>query len=212
MAVNVTTLSAAVLLTDTVVNVTSATGITAPNYQIGDPLKGISGGVTYLFIDQEMMKVVGVAGTVVSVVRGELGSLAQAHNSAAVVMAFNPSDVATFYPAEKTAVPAYPIPFQGFAGVVASAAAITAPSAFFHVSGTTQITTMATPAGYEQGGEINVVFDAAGSWATGGTQSGSTGAAGTFYPFNASSTSTLTGILTSFILDINAAKWIPSHL
>jgi hypothetical protein len=212
MAVNVTTLSAAVALTDTVVNVTSATGITAPNYQVGDPTKGISGGVVYLFVDQELMKVTGVNGTVISVVRGELGSTASAHNNAAVVMAGLPVDFPGWNPAVASAVPQYPVKYQGFAGVVASAAAITAPSAFFHVSGTTGITTMAPPAGYEQGGEINIVFDGAGSWATGGAQSGATGAPGTFYPFNASSTAVQTGTLASFILDINAAKWIPSRL
>lgn len=212
MSVNVTTLSAAVLVTDTVVNVTSATGITAPNYQIGNPLTGVSSGVTYLFIDQELMKVTGVSGTVISVVRGELGSIATAHTINAVVMAGLPTDFPSFNPALASAVPTYPIKYQGFSGVVASASAITAPSAFFHVSGTTAITTMAPPAGYEQGGEVNIVFDGAGSWATGGTQSGATGAPGTFYAFNASSTATQTGTLASFILDINIPKWVPSRL
>jgi hypothetical protein len=212
MAVNVTTLSAAVLLTDTIVNVTSATGITAPNYQIGDPTKGISGGVTYLFIDQELMKVVGIAGTAVQVVRGELGSIAATHTVNAVVMAGLPADFPGWNPAVASAVPQYPIKYQGFSGVVASAAAITAPSAFFHVSGTTALTTMAPPAGYEQGGEVNIVFDGAGSWATGGAVSGTVGAPGTFYPFLASSTATQTGTLASFILDLNIQKWIPSRL
>jgi hypothetical protein len=145
-------------------------------------------------------------------VRGELGSVATAHNSAAIVTAGLPADFPSFYPAENTAVPAYPIKNQGFAGVVASAASITAPSAFFHVSGTTQLTLMVPPAGYEQGGEVNIVFDGACSWATGGTQVGTTGAPGTSYPFNASSTATQTGTLASFILDLNIAKWIPSRL
>lgn len=212
MAITVTTLSAAVLLTDTVVNVTSATGITAPNYQIGNPLAGISGGVTYLLIEQEMMKVTGVAGTVISVARGELGSQASAHTNASIVTAGLTTDFPAFSPAEQTAVPALPLKFQGFSGVVASAAAITAPSAFFHVSGTTQITTMAPPAGYEQGGEINIVFDAASSWATGGAVSGTVGAPGTFYPFNASSTAVQTGNYATFILDLNIQKWIASRL
>ena len=56
MAITATTLSAAVALTDTVVNVASATGITAPNYQVGDPIQGISSGITFLLIDQEMLQ------------------------------------------------------------------------------------------------------------------------------------------------------------
>jgi hypothetical protein len=123
-----------------------------------------------------------------------------------------PTDFPAFCPAEQTAVPALPIKNQGFSGVVASATAVTAPSAFFHLSGTTQMTTMAVPPGYEQGGEINVVFDSTASWATGGAVSGTVGAPGTFYPFNASSTSVQTGNYVTFILDLNIQKWIPSRL
>jgi len=50
MAITVTTLAGAVAINDKVVNVASATGITAPNDQTGV-------GITYLFIDQELMKV-----------------------------------------------------------------------------------------------------------------------------------------------------------
>lgn len=72
MAITNTTLSAAVLTTDTVINVASATGITAPNFQTGS-------GITWLRIDQELMLVIGVSGTVINVLRGQNGTPAQAH-------------------------------------------------------------------------------------------------------------------------------------
>src|SRR6516225_1639411 len=126
MSINVTTLSASVAVTDTVVNVASATGITAPNYQQGfNPLTGAGAGVTYLLIEQEIMKVVGVASTVISVVRGEFGSIITAHGSSAPVVAGLSSDFPNFVPAVRTAVPQYPVQFQGFSAPVASATSIT---------------------------------------------------------------------------------------
>src|SRR6267142_3945391 len=106
MAINATTLSAAVGVTDTSVLLASLTGVTAPIYQIGDPTKGISGGVTYLFVEQEIMKVTGLIGTVgATVIRGELGSIASAHGASAPVISGLPTDFPSFSPAEQTAVP-----------------------------------------------------------------------------------------------------------
>jgi len=72
MAITVTTLAGAVAINDKVVNVASATGITAPNDQTGV-------GITYLFIDQELMKVVAVNGTFIGVYRGLNGTQVPAH-------------------------------------------------------------------------------------------------------------------------------------
>lgn len=72
MAITATTLNAAATSSQTFVSVTSATGITAPNNQTGS-------GITYLYVDQELMAVVSVAGTIIGVVRAVGGTLAQAH-------------------------------------------------------------------------------------------------------------------------------------
>src|SRR5258708_21381148 len=121
MSLAATTLSAAVAVTDTSVLLASLTNITAPNYQIGDPTKGISGGVTYLLCEQEIMKVTGLIGTVGATVgRGELGSQASAHGASSPVLAGLPSDFPSFSPAEQTAVPKYQIPVHDFSAPVAT--------------------------------------------------------------------------------------------
>lgn len=72
MAITATTLAAAVGVNDTVINVASATGITAPNFTAGT-------GIVYLLVDTEFMSVLSVTGTFVSVQRGQFGTGATAH-------------------------------------------------------------------------------------------------------------------------------------
>ena len=85
MAITNTTLSAAAGLNDQVIQVASATGITAPNNQTGS-------GITWLRIDQELMLVLGVSGTTISVLRGQLGTPQQAHLVNTAVVIGLPSD------------------------------------------------------------------------------------------------------------------------
>jgi hypothetical protein len=85
MAIVQTTLSGAITSSQTSFGVASATGITAPNYQTMT-------GITWLLVDQEWMSVETLAGTVVGVVRGKNGSVAQAHASGALVTAGAPGD------------------------------------------------------------------------------------------------------------------------
>jgi hypothetical protein len=89
MAITATTLAGAVAAgpsgTDTTINVTSATGITAPNFTTGS-------GITLLLIDQEWMVVTAVVGTFVSVLRGQFGSPAQPHVVNSQVQIGLPSD------------------------------------------------------------------------------------------------------------------------
>src|SRR5258708_30086206 len=202
MSLAATTLSAAVAITDTSVLLASLTGVTAPNYQIGDPTKAISGGVTYLLIEQEIMKVTGLMGTVgAPVVRGELGSIVAAHGASAPVVAGLPADFAGFVPAVRTAVPQYPVQFQGFSAPVALAATITPSGPFFHVTGTgTALATINLPVGFVEGGEITIVFDGA---ATPWVATGNIAVAGTW---------TAAASLVTFIYDPGTSKWYPSRL
>lgn len=202
MSLAATTLSAAIGSTDTVFGVASATNITAPNYQIGDPLKGISGGVTYLFLEQEMMKVTAITGTTVSVVRGELGSQATAHGASCPVLSGLPADFPAFSPAEQTAVPKYPIPFQGFSAPVAGAATNVAPGPYFHLTGTVAMVNLTAPAGIVEGGEITIVFDGSAAGLT-WTAAGNIAVAGT---------ATTAGSAVTFVFDQGSGKWHPSRL
>ncbi len=78
-----TTLSSAVAAGDSVINVTSATGITAP---AGSPAQT----TTLIFVDKELMRVAAVSSTSITVVRGE-SSKPVAHASGALLYAGDPS-------------------------------------------------------------------------------------------------------------------------
>lgn len=193
MAINATTLSAAVGTTDTAVFLASLTGVTAPNYQTG-------AGITYLFCEQEIMKVVSPIGTVgANVIRGELGTVATAHGASAPVIAGLPADFPKFQPALQSAVPAYPIPFQGFSAPVVNAATIVATGPYFHVTGAGAIVNITAPPGYVEGGEVTIVADAAATW----TAAGNIAVAGTF---------TTGGSAVTFVFDSGSGKWHPSRL
>jgi|SRR6266850_11738 len=203
MAINATTLSAAVAVTDTSVLLASLTGITTPNYQIGDPTRGISGGVTYLFVEQELMKVTGLIGTVgATVVRGELGTVASAHGASAPVISGLPADFPKFQPALQSAVPAYPIPFQGWSAPVAGANTNVATGPYFHLTGTVIMKTLTAPAGVVEGGEITIVFDGSGAGLT-WDATGNIAVAGT---------ATTAGSAVTFVFDSGSNKWHPSRL
>lgn len=85
MPITATTLSAAVLASDTFITVASATGITAPNFQT-------AAGITFLMIDQERLLVMGVNGTQIAVLRAQGGTQAVAHVSGQRVAIGLPTD------------------------------------------------------------------------------------------------------------------------
>lgn len=85
MAITATTLSSAVGVNDQFVNVASATGITAPNFQNGS-------GLTWLKVDQEYMLVLAVNSTTIQVLRGQSGSGQAAHLVNTVVFIGLPTD------------------------------------------------------------------------------------------------------------------------
>ena len=85
MAFASTTLVAAIDSKTTGITVASATNITAPNFTSGV-------GITYLWVEQEMMLVLGVAGTLVTVQRGYNGTASSAHGASAPVLSGLPAD------------------------------------------------------------------------------------------------------------------------
>lgn len=203
MAINATTLSAAVGTTDTVFSIASQTGVTAPNYQVGDPLKGISGGVTYGFVEQEIVKVTGLVSTTgCTVVRGELGTVASAHGASAPIIFGLPSDFPNFQPALQSAVPAYPIKFQGWSAPVAGGNTNVATGPYFHLTGTTIMKTLTAPAGVVEGGEVTIVFDGSGAGLT-WDATGNIAVAGT---------ATTAASAVTFVFDSGSGKWHPSRL
>ena len=72
MSITATTLSTAMSANDIQATVASASGISAPNFQTGS-------GITYLYVESELMLVTAVSGLVVSVNRGVLGTVAGSH-------------------------------------------------------------------------------------------------------------------------------------
>lgn len=89
MSITATTLASACSATDTIINVASATGITAPNFQTGS-------GITFLQVEQEKMVVIAVNGTFISVLRGQGGTVQVAHTNGARVAIGLPTDFSAF--------------------------------------------------------------------------------------------------------------------
>jgi hypothetical protein len=220
MAFAYSTIAQAISATDTVFALTSATGVTVSNFQgPGTGANPGTGTITYLLVDQELMQVIALSGTFVTVKRGMGGSRSMPHPTLSPFIFGLNSDFLNFVPAIKAFTIVQPdIGFQAAGPVVASAASIICPSSFFHVSGAASITNMQPPTSallsntgpnseenYINGTRITIVTDSTASWATGG---GGTGVAiaGTVAALTA-------GTFIDFILDTSSgtALWYPSR-
>jgi len=210
MALNVTTLSAAIGTTDTTLLLASVTGITGPNFQTGfDPVKGTGAGPVYLFIEQEWILVLNTPASAtapVQVKRSQLGSCAQAHGLSAVVLSGQATDFPGPIPISIKASQDYYPNMVGFSAPVASATTIVASGYLFHVTGTTATATITAPvAGVNAGGlpldgsQITIVADAVWTW----TAAGNIAVAGTV---------TTAGSSVTFTFDQGSGKWHPSRL
>jgi hypothetical protein len=163
MAITATTLSTAVASgpsgTDYFINVASATGITAPNFTTG-------AGITYLFIDQELMVVTSVSGTVIGVLRGQNGTPAQPHVINSQVQIGLPADFVSVGEYVKSSLTATQIegginwPATFLAG---SADAIPASVPGFYVvkTGSADLMTLAAPPVSAEGNIVQVWSDTA---------------------------------------------------
>lgn len=210
MALNVTTLSAAIGASDSTLLLASITGVTSANFQQGfDPLKGLGTGPVYLYIEQEWILVltVGASATVpISVKRAQLGSCASAHGASAVVLAGQATDFPGPNPISIKAQQDYAPNMIGFSAPVANAGTITATGPFFHVTGAGAVVTINAPTLTAAGGsspldgaEILIVADAVMTW----TAAGNIAVAGTV---------TTAGSSVTFIFDQGSGKWHPSRL
>src|ERR1700690_1311025 len=217
MAFAYSTTANAMLPTDTSVGLTSATGVTASIFQAAtNPGIGVQ---TYLLVDQEMMQIISISGTIVQAKRGMMGTRAMAHATLAPFVFGTSTDFLNFVPAIKAFTIVQPdIAFQTSGPVVASAASIICPSSLFHVSGAASITNMQPPTSallsntgpnseenYVNGTRVTIITDSTAAWATGG---GGTG------PAIAGTVAALTaGTFIDFILDTSsgAALWYPSR-
>src|SRR6266446_2352844 len=180
MSLNVTTLSAAIGVSDSTLLLAGVTGITGPNFQQGfDPVKGIGTGPVYLFIEQEWILVLSTpsAATVpVQVKRAQLGSCASAHGASAVVLSGQATDFPGPIPISIKAQQDYYPNLVGFSAPVASATTIVASGFLFHVTGATATATITPPtqgpAGTTgmplDGSQITVVADAVWTWTAAG--------------------------------------------
>ena len=196
MAITATTLSGAINATQTSFALASVTYVSNPNNQTGS-------GVTWLFIDGEIMPVKSYNSTskVVNVTRGYAGTVAAAHAVTCEVLVGAPSDFAYFVPTTG-AFSATQNSFVGLSAPVASAATITASGRRFHITGTTQSTTMNPPTGMTEG-LVTVIADGVWTWTTGGTAGAAFAVAGTV---------TTAGSMVEFYLDAATGLWYPSRL
>jgi hypothetical protein len=195
MAINTTTLSAAITASQTQFAVASTTNITAPVLTTGS-------GYTWLLVEAELMWVTAVpASGVVQVTRGMLGTQAVAHSTTATVTIGLPTDFPVFVPKIQAFRSLEPDRFQGVYAPVASAASITATGPIFHVTGGTAINIINPPANFVEG-TITILFDSACTW----TSSAVT------YGIAASGTCTTAKSAVSFTYDTVTALWYPSRL
>lgn len=217
MSLAYTTLSGAITSSQSQFGVTSATNITGANFQGSTVIGGST--VTYLLVEQEVMQVITIAGTVVSVKRGMLGTRAMAHASLSPCLSGLSTDFLGFVPAIKafTVVQPEVVGLSASAAVVA-ATSIVASGPLFHVTGATTITNMQPPTSlllsqtgpnseenYINGTKVTIIFDSTPAITTGGAGTG---------PAFAGAVAALTaGTYVDFILDgsLTSFLWYPSR-
>ncbi len=222
-ALTQTTLSLAVLASDRVINVTSATGINAPS-------QGVIGSQLYVIAPGsqrgETMLVQSTSSTVITVARGRTGA-ANAIPKGALVLIGQPNYFRSFNPAggctaaatfitphvnvqtgeqflcstiELSWVPGwnnYNAP-PAMTTLVASAAGVVTPSGpLFHINGTAAITGFTLPIGFA-GGSFCVVPDAVFTW----TAATNIALAGT----------AVVNKTLCFTYEWTLAKWTPSYI
>lgn len=192
MALNETTLSAAITESATTLQVASATGITAPNFTTG-------AGVTYLYLDYEMMVVTAVSGTLISVIRGIFGTRQVPHAASQGVIAGLYSDFANFTPSVTAFTTGVLQKYNGVNAPVAAATTITPSGQYFHITGTTATATINLPSTDFLEGSIYVIADAVWTWTT----AGNIAVAGTV---------TTAGSMVTFFWDGAKQLWYPSRL
>jgi hypothetical protein len=195
MAITSTTLSGAITAYQTIFVVGSTTNITAPVSTTGV-------GLTYLYVEAELMQVVAVpiSGTV-QVIRGISGTQAVSHLTSTNVVIGGPSDFPNFTPQVGAFQTLAPNRFQGVSAAVASAATIVAPGPLFHVTGGTAVNIITPPANFVEG-QVTIIFDSACTWTSSNVTNG----------ISASGTSTTAGSAVTFVFDANTARWYPSRL
>lgn len=157
MAITQTTLSTAVATTDQIISVASATGITAPNLQAGT-------GITWLKVDQEVMFVLFVTSTFITVLRGQMGTPVQSHLINTVVNIGLPGDfsqpnalfsLASFVTANIGALVLPPTKLGGSADAIPS----TVPGNYVVTTAGVNAMTLAAPTLANDGIVINVFSD-----------------------------------------------------
>ncbi len=213
-ALTSTTLSAAITATQQSFSVASATNISVSP-------------ATAIYVDKELMYVLSVSGTRITVARGQNGTAAVAHTSGSYVLAGRPDMFVTVAPtgACTTAstyvapvvnvltgyqylcstvtlawVPGFnnPEPAQATATVASAAGAITPSGPLFTVSGTAAVTGFTFPVGFTGKGSFTVIPTGAFTWTT----AGNIAVAGT----------AVVGRALTFTWNASTSKWVASYL
>lgn len=194
MAITTTTLSGAVGTSDIIINVASATGISAPTFPTG-------AGFTLLKIDNEMMFVTAVSGTAISVLRGQWGTRSVSHLSSAPVIIGGPNDYPNFIPTQAVTSPVLPDRFSAIGPPLTGATIAPTGGPIHHFTGTTALVTITPTTDTVAGGRITLIFDGSGSGLT-WTAAGNIKVAGTVSQFQA----------VDFFYDPTTTSWYPSTI
>jgi hypothetical protein len=219
MAFAYTTIATALTGTTPTVTLTSATGVTQSNFQgAGTNLTPGTGTITYLLVEQELMQIVTLTGTIAVVKRGMNGTRAVSHVALTPCIFGLNTDFLGFRPAIDAFTIVQPdIMAMGASATIASAATIQLPGPLFHLTGTTSITNMQPPTSallsqtgpsseenYINGYRISIICDGAAVFTSGG---GGTGPA-----IALTVTARTAASFIDFILDTTsgAALWYPS--
>ena len=209
-----TTLSAAIAANQQTFSVASATNISVSP-------------ATAIYVDQELMYVLSVSGTRITVARGQNGTAAVAHPSGAYVLSGRPDMFVTVAPkgacttastyvtpvvnvitgyqylcstVTLTWVPGFnnPEPAEATATVASAAGAITPSGPLFTVSGTAAVTGFTFPVGFTGKGSFTVIPTGAFTWTTAGN-------------IAVAGTAVVNRALT-FTWNAATSKWQPSYI
>jgi hypothetical protein len=164
MAINSTTLVAAITASSTQFSITSATGVANPVYN-ANPNFGVGNTNTILLVDQEFMFVTALNGTTVNVTRGIYGTQAAAHLIGAAIQVGLYADFPSLqesFASVNTQIQQQGAVIQIATFLQGTADALTGVSGYYLVkTGSADAITLTTPTAAQEGNWIEVWSDTA---------------------------------------------------
>lgn len=194
MAFVSTTIAKTVAPSDSIIQLASVTGIAGSDFSVGPQ--------TSLLVGSELMVVqtINTTTNTITVMRGQGGSKAGNHPVGETVLAGLQTDFRNYRPVLES-IDVTTRTCIGFSTPVASATSITASGSLFHLTGSTQVSTMLPFGNYVEGGPIRIIFDGGASMAAGSSS----------YQFATAVAAPVAGTYIEFILDGLTMLWYASR-